>query len=99
VDCCAEFEVERIDLPPHTVDYQPVRVSCGCIYLVQNLGSTAGDSTIAMEAEGSTLHLKEGAVVFTAAGEAVKITTGAGGATLFRAHVNLGGTEKLFREC
>eukprot|EP00429_Kryptoperidinium_foliaceum_P092601 CAMPEP_0176184790 /NCGR_PEP_ID=MMETSP0121_2-20121125/1005_1 /TAXON_ID=160619 /ORGANISM="Kryptoperidinium foliaceum, Strain CCMP 1326" /LENGTH=224 /DNA_ID=CAMNT_0017523193 /DNA_START=36 /DNA_END=706 /DNA_ORIENTATION=+ len=87
-DCCAEFEVEIIELPPNTQKYEPVKVNCGSILLLCQSGTGAGSTMI--ECEGPGQVLKEGAVVFTGAGETVHITTGQDSAVFYRAHVNLG---------
>lgn len=109
-DCCAEFEVELIEIPPHS-QYSPVVVNCGCILLLLCCGhsnpSYNGDGQVTISClsnsnnstcntEGATvsdqvaLSLQVGAVVFTGAAEQVCISVGAGGATFYRAHVNLG---------
>jgi hypothetical protein len=68
-----------------------VRVSCGSILLLQNCGDAEESVTLVpQEGEGETLTLRTGAVVFTSAGQDVCISTGAGGAVFYRAHVNLG---------
>lgn len=98
-DCCAEFEVERIELPARTTGYHPIRVDAGCILLLQSAGedhsaaATEVKLTAVREGEQSetTLHLAVGAVVYTSAGQDVTISTGASGAVFYRAHVNLGG--------
>jgi hypothetical protein len=90
-DCCAEFEVERIELPAHAAGYRPVRVNCGSILLLQSGGDAdEGVTLVPQEGEGEALTLRTGAVVFTSAGQDVCISTGAGGAVFYRAHVNLG---------
>ncbi len=47
------------------------------------------ESTSGGGGEADLLDLKEGAVVFTAARQKISITTGAEGATFYRAHINL----------
>jgi hypothetical protein len=59
--------------------------------------SSSGGSGGAAEEAQRSLDLREGAVVFTAALEDVAISTGASGATFYRAHVNLGGSAEVFR--
>jgi len=92
---CAEFEVELIEVPPNTTSYHPAVLPCGAVLLLFRSGSAPGSVILTAqgcESEGvqeSVLDLKEGAVVFTAAGQDVSITTGADGATFYRAHVNL----------
>ena len=46
----------------------------------------------------SSTQLKAGLVLFTSANESVCITTGAVSVTLYRSHVNLGGTSDLYRK-
>jgi hypothetical protein len=98
---CAEFEVELIEIPPHTSQYHPVAVNCGCILLLLRAGDAPGSVLLRTTSDSGecqpALDLREGAVVFTAALEDVVITTGGSGATFYRAHVNLGGTAETFR--
>eukprot|EP00598_Pedospumella_elongata_P015979 CAMPEP_0185002268 /NCGR_PEP_ID=MMETSP1098-20130426/73461_1 /TAXON_ID=89044 /ORGANISM="Spumella elongata, Strain CCAP 955/1" /LENGTH=125 /DNA_ID=CAMNT_0027529739 /DNA_START=23 /DNA_END=397 /DNA_ORIENTATION=+ len=92
---CAEFEVELIELPPHTTSYHPAVLPCGAILLLLRSGMTpesvilTAQSSATEGVQESPLDLKEGAVVFTAARQEVSITAGAEGATFYRAHVNL----------
>ena len=92
---CAEFEVELIDVPPHTTSYHPAVLPCGAILLLLRSGMTPESVVLTVHGsatEGvqeSRLDLKEGAVVFTVAGQDVRITAGAEGAIFYRAHVNL----------
>lgn len=95
--------MELIEVPPHS-QYSPVVVNCGCILLLLRCGDaadtaegkvTVSHTTSSNSTEGATeqtpLSLQVGAVVFTAAAQQVSIVVGAGGATFYRAHVNLGG--------
>lgn len=92
---CAEFEVELIEVPPHTTSYHPAVLPCGAILLLLRSGMTPESVVLTAQGsategvQGSQLDLKEGAVVFTASGQDVSISTGAEGATFYRAHVNL----------
>lgn len=86
--------MELIEVPANTAAYRPPVLPCGAVLLLFKAGSAASSAVLNTQsgAEGSELDLKEGAVVFTAAGQDVTITTGAEGATFYRAHVNLTGT-------
>lgn len=74
-------------MPANTTAYQPPLLPCGCVLLLLKTGS--GVSSVVLSTASEELTLQEGAVVFTAAGQDVSVTTGADGATFYRAHVNL----------
>lgn len=82
-------------MPANTSLYQPITLPCGCLLLLLQAGAAAGSVVLHVEStsgdagEAELLDLKEGAVVFTAARQKIFITTGAEGATFYRAHVNL----------
>lgn len=86
--------MELIEVPANTTAYHPPALPCGAVLLLFKAGSAASSAVITTQSgvESSELDLKEGAVVFTAAGQDVAITTGAEGATFYRSHVNLTGT-------
>lgn len=89
-DCCAEFEVERIEIPANTTDYHPITVDCGSLLLLLQSTSDHPSVKVTTVRTNESLLLREGGVVFTGANEEISITTGETGATFYRAHVNLG---------
>mmetsp|Transcript_22841 Transcript_22841/g.38223 ORF Transcript_22841/g.38223 Transcript_22841/m.38223 type:complete len:436 (-) Transcript_22841:1175-2482(-) len=85
-DCCAEFEVEKIVVPANTSSYTPLTVPCGSMIIM-----IVGGSTTRVAATATTeMMIQDGAVLFVAANEQIRITTGVNEATFYRAHVNLG---------
>lgn len=79
---CAEFEVDRTEVPVDTT-YSLPAVPCGSILLV-----VQGSEAI-MTAAGEELRVTEGATVFVAANTAIQITSQSTSTMLYRAHVNL----------
>jgi mannose-6-phosphate isomerase len=86
LDVCAEFEVERTELPAGLQAYSPVTVNCGCLIIV-----TQGTGVVVQTMEELGVQLMPGSVVFIPANSSSQFKVDESSSLVyFRAHVNLG---------